>query len=196
MHWLAPDTRIPLPSAPPLTHTPAPPAPAPAASIPVVGFNAVLMSEHFASFFVWMILHLVLLVQWIKALLPDQTFNMAKRLVLSSGLALVGGLLMMTITYVLRSPTLGWTGGWRCLAGRGVHAAAAGCIAAVLCWLVCSAGVLCWCALLVCSAGVLCWCALLVCSAGVLCWPWLVSWLSWSTPAAAAAAAAAAAVTR
>lgn len=106
----------------PTTDIPRLPAPAPAASIPVVGFNAVLMSEHFASFFVWMILHLVLLVQWTKALLPDQAFNMAKRLVLSSGLAVVGGLMVMTITFVLRSPTLGWTGGWRAVVWCGVHA--------------------------------------------------------------------------
>jgi hypothetical protein len=32
-------------------------------NIPVIGFNAVLMSEHFASFFVFAVLHAVLAIQ-------------------------------------------------------------------------------------------------------------------------------------
>ena len=38
-----------------------------AASIPVVGFNAVLTSEHFASFLVFGILHAALAISYIKA---------------------------------------------------------------------------------------------------------------------------------
>ncbi len=38
-----------------------------AASIPVVGFNAVLTSEHFASFLVFGILHAALAIAYIKA---------------------------------------------------------------------------------------------------------------------------------
>lgn len=37
-----------------------------AASIPVVGFNAVLTSEHFASFLVFGILHAALAIIYIK----------------------------------------------------------------------------------------------------------------------------------
>ena len=77
---------------------------------PLGGFNAVLMSEHFASFFVWIILHLVLLAGWVKATLPERAYSTAKALLLSSGLAAMGGLLALVISYVLRSPTLGWTG--------------------------------------------------------------------------------------
>ena len=39
---------------------------APAASIPVIGFNAVLMSEHFGSFFALAVLHAALAIQYIK----------------------------------------------------------------------------------------------------------------------------------
>ena len=38
-----------------------------AASIPVIGFNAVLMSEHFGSFFALAVLHAALAIQYIKA---------------------------------------------------------------------------------------------------------------------------------
>ena len=38
----------------------------PAASIPVIGFNAVLMSEHFGSFFALAVLHAALAIQYIK----------------------------------------------------------------------------------------------------------------------------------
>jgi len=38
-----------------------------AASIPVVGFNAVLTSEHFGSFLTFGVLHAALLIQYIKA---------------------------------------------------------------------------------------------------------------------------------
>ena len=46
-----------------------------AASIPVVGFNAVLTSEHFASFLVFGILHAALAIIYIKVecLPPKQT---------------------------------------------------------------------------------------------------------------------------
>ena len=37
-----------------------------AASIPVVGFNAVLTSEHFGSFLTFGVLHAALLIQYIK----------------------------------------------------------------------------------------------------------------------------------
>jgi hypothetical protein len=37
-----------------------------AASIPVVGFNAILMSEHFGAFFAFGILHAALAIRYIK----------------------------------------------------------------------------------------------------------------------------------
>lgn len=43
-----------------------------AASIPVVGFNAILMSEHFASFFVFIVLHAALFVQFMRSALSDK----------------------------------------------------------------------------------------------------------------------------
>jgi hypothetical protein len=39
----------------------------PAASIPVVGFNAVLTSEHFGAFFTFAVLHAALAIRYIKA---------------------------------------------------------------------------------------------------------------------------------
>lgn len=49
-----------------------------AASIPVVGFNAVLMSEHFGAFFAFLVLHAAMGIKYIKArhgqgLLPEYT---------------------------------------------------------------------------------------------------------------------------
>ena len=38
----------------------------PAASIPVVGFNAILMSEHFGAFFAFAVLHAALAIRYIK----------------------------------------------------------------------------------------------------------------------------------
>lgn len=82
----------------------------PAASIPVVGFNAVMMSEHFASFLVAAVMHAALAVRWVKALLPPRQFEYATRLVLLGGACGLAGLVLMMLGYVLRSPTFGWTG--------------------------------------------------------------------------------------
>ena len=46
-----------------------------AANIPVIGFNAVLMSEHMASFFVFALLHAALALQYIQAALPPRTYQ-------------------------------------------------------------------------------------------------------------------------
>ena len=80
------------------------------ASIPVVGFNAVLMSEHFGAFFAVIVLHAALRVRWIRALLPPKQFEAATKLVLSAGLAAFGVLFTLMLGYVLQSPTFGWTG--------------------------------------------------------------------------------------
>ncbi|KAK9846648.1 hypothetical protein WJX81_008403 [Elliptochloris bilobata] len=81
-----------------------------AASIPVVGFNAVLTSEHFASFLVFGILHAALAITYIKDVLPPRAFRTAQTLVLSTSIALLGVVATLVIFYVMASPTFGWTG--------------------------------------------------------------------------------------
>ncbi|KAI8022624.1 Dolichyl-diphosphooligosaccharide--protein glycosyltransferase subunit STT3A [Camellia lanceoleosa] len=53
-----------------------------AALVPVVGFNAVMTSEHFASFLVFIIIHVVALVYYIKGILAPKTFKVAVTLVI------------------------------------------------------------------------------------------------------------------
>lgn len=81
-----------------------------AASIPVVGFNAVLMSEHFGAFFTCAVLHGVFFARWIKSVLPPKQLAYAIRLVLVSGAVAVSAVVLLVLGYVLRSPTFGWTG--------------------------------------------------------------------------------------
>jgi dolichyl-diphosphooligosaccharide--protein glycosyltransferase len=57
-----------------------------AALVPVVGFNAVLTSEHFASFLVFIIIHVVALVYYIKGILSPKMFKVAVTLVVSIGM--------------------------------------------------------------------------------------------------------------
>jgi dolichyl-diphosphooligosaccharide--protein glycosyltransferase len=81
-----------------------------AMNIPVVGFNAVLMSEHMASFFVFGILHAALGIQYIQRTLPPRAYEAAKRGVLTVGAAVLAVVLLIVVTYVTASPTFGWTG--------------------------------------------------------------------------------------
>eukprot|EP00878_Enallax_costatus_P012429 GHUV01012980.1.p1 GENE.GHUV01012980.1~~GHUV01012980.1.p1 ORF type:complete len:746 (+),score=134.61 GHUV01012980.1:2607-4844(+) len=81
-----------------------------AASTPVVGFNAVLMSEHFGAFLVCIVMHCTLLVRWIKALLPPRQFEYAARLLVTTGAGVMFALVLLVLGYVLRSATFGWTG--------------------------------------------------------------------------------------
>ena len=83
-----------------------------AASVPVVGFNAVLMSEHFGAFFATGVIHVALLVRAIRAVLPERQLVAAVRLVLTAGAVAFGLALFVVAGYVAKSPTLGWTGGW------------------------------------------------------------------------------------
>jgi dolichyl-diphosphooligosaccharide--protein glycosyltransferase len=76
----------------------------------VVGFNAVLMSEHFGSFLVAAIMHGALAVRWVKSLLPPRQFEYATRLVLLGGACGLAGMVLLVLGYVLQSPTFGWTG--------------------------------------------------------------------------------------
>ncbi|KAK9055027.1 hypothetical protein SSX86_026106 [Deinandra increscens subsp. villosa] len=57
-----------------------------AALVPVVGFNAVMTSEHFASFLVFIIIHVVGLAYYIKGLLSPKMFKVAVTLIVSVGL--------------------------------------------------------------------------------------------------------------
>jgi dolichyl-diphosphooligosaccharide--protein glycosyltransferase len=54
-----------------------------AASIPVVGFNAILMSEHFGAFLAFLALHGALLLAFIRSVLPRR--SAAANLILTTG---------------------------------------------------------------------------------------------------------------
>ncbi|KAK4391713.1 Dolichyl-diphosphooligosaccharide--protein glycosyltransferase subunit STT3A, partial [Sesamum angolense] len=78
--------------------------------VPVVGFNAVMTSEHFASFLVFIIIHVVALVYYIKGILTPQMFKVAVTLVVSVGLIVCAAVLAVLIALVASSPTKGWSG--------------------------------------------------------------------------------------
>ncbi|KAG2453082.1 hypothetical protein HYH02_002414 [Chlamydomonas schloesseri] len=80
------------------------------ASIPVVGFNAVLMSEHFGAFFAFVVLHVALLVGYVRRMLSRKHFYILTSLVLATAVG-AGALAASAVAaYVAKSPTLGWTG--------------------------------------------------------------------------------------
>lgn len=81
-----------------------------ACSIPVVGFNAVLMSEHFAAFFACAALHFAMLVRFIQHHISAAAYKKAKAVVFSSSLAILAVIAAAVVGYVLKSPTYGWTG--------------------------------------------------------------------------------------
>ncbi|KAL3825189.1 hypothetical protein ACJIZ3_021218 [Penstemon smallii] len=81
-----------------------------ASLVPVVGFNAVMTSEHFASFLVFIIIHVVALVYYIKGILTPQMFKVAVTLVVSVGLIVCCAALAVLIALVASSPTKGWSG--------------------------------------------------------------------------------------
>ncbi|EFN55263.1 hypothetical protein CHLNCDRAFT_31189 [Chlorella variabilis] len=81
-----------------------------AANIPVIGFNAVLMSEHMASFFVFGLLHAALAIQYIQQMLPPRAYSAAKKLVLTFGTTALAVVMALVVSYVAASPTFGWTG--------------------------------------------------------------------------------------
>ncbi|KAG6473029.1 hypothetical protein ZIOFF_066936 [Zingiber officinale] len=86
-----------------------------ASLVPVVGFNAVMTSEHFASFLVkcqevFIILHVVALVYYIKGILSPKMFKVAMTLVVTIGIAVCSAVLAILIALVASSPTKGWSG--------------------------------------------------------------------------------------
>ncbi|KAJ3670976.1 hypothetical protein LUZ60_008402 [Juncus effusus] len=81
-----------------------------AALVPVVGFNAVMTSEHFASFLVFIIIHVVALVYYIKGVLTPRLFKVATTLVLTVGMAICAVVVAILVALVASSPTKGWSG--------------------------------------------------------------------------------------
>ncbi|KAL4572258.1 hypothetical protein LXL04_019028 [Taraxacum kok-saghyz] len=81
-----------------------------AALVPVVGFNAVMTSEHFASFLVFIIIHLVGLAYYIKGILSPKMFKVAATLVVSIGMVVCCGVVAVLVAVVASSPTKGWSG--------------------------------------------------------------------------------------
>ncbi|KAH0970535.1 hypothetical protein GBA52_022691 [Prunus armeniaca] len=81
-----------------------------AALVPVVGFNAVMTSEHFASFLVFIIIHVVAFVYYIKGILSPKMFKVAVTLVLSIGLIVCIAVIAVLVALVASSPTKGWSG--------------------------------------------------------------------------------------
>ncbi|KAJ6801701.1 dolichyl-diphosphooligosaccharide--protein glycosyltransferase subunit STT3A [Iris pallida] len=81
-----------------------------AALVPVVGFNAVMTSEHFASFLVFIIIHVVALVYYVKGVLSPQMFKVAVTFVLTFGVAICFAVLAILVALVASSPTKGWSG--------------------------------------------------------------------------------------
>lgn len=79
-------------------------------SIPVVGFNAVLMSEHFGAFFTFLVLHVALAVSYVRRMLSARHFYLLAGAVVAGGVAVGGVALAAVAAYVAKSPTLGWTG--------------------------------------------------------------------------------------
>ncbi|XP_062149477.1 dolichyl-diphosphooligosaccharide--protein glycosyltransferase subunit STT3A-like isoform X2 [Alnus glutinosa] len=81
-----------------------------AALVPVVGFNAVMTSEHFASLLVFIIIHVVALVYYIKGILSPKMFKVAVTFVISIGLVVCCAVLAVLVALVASSPTMGWSG--------------------------------------------------------------------------------------
>lgn len=46
----------------------------------------------------------------LQDVLPPKAYNAAKTLVLTVGVAIMSGILLLVIFYVISSPTFGWTG--------------------------------------------------------------------------------------
>ncbi|XP_076889816.1 dolichyl-diphosphooligosaccharide--protein glycosyltransferase subunit STT3A-like [Bidens hawaiensis] len=81
-----------------------------AALVPVVGFNAVMTSEHFASFLVFIVIHVVALAYYIKGILSPKMFKVAATLVVSVGLVVCCAVVAVLVAVVASSPTKGWSG--------------------------------------------------------------------------------------
>ncbi|GJU36193.1 dolichyl-diphosphooligosaccharide--protein glycosyltransferase subunit STT3A [Tanacetum coccineum] len=81
-----------------------------AALVSVVGFNAVTTSKHFASFLVFIVIHVVALAYYIKGILSPKMFKVAATLVVSVGLVVGLAVVGVLVAVVASSPTKGWSG--------------------------------------------------------------------------------------
>lgn len=79
-------------------------------SIPVVGFNAVLASEHFGAFFAFVVLHVAMFAKYLRSMLPPKLFWATVTAVLTAAVAVGGVILAGVMGFVLSHPTFGWTG--------------------------------------------------------------------------------------
>ncbi|XP_060212011.1 dolichyl-diphosphooligosaccharide--protein glycosyltransferase subunit STT3A-like [Lycium barbarum] len=81
-----------------------------ASLVTVVGFNAVMTSEHFASFLVFILINVVGLVHYIKGILSPKMFKVAVTLVVSAGLIFCCAVIAVLIAVISSRPTKGWSG--------------------------------------------------------------------------------------
>ena len=81
-----------------------------AASVPVVGFNAVTTSEHYGSFLAFGVLHVALAIKFAKRVLPERDFRLAKAAVFAGGGGAAAVVGVAVVLKMLASPTFGWTG--------------------------------------------------------------------------------------
>lgn len=81
-----------------------------ACNIPVVGFNAVLTSEHFGSFLALGAIHVALAVRALAHALPRNLFNRAAAAVVTGAAVAAAPVVLAAIAYVSTSPTFGWSG--------------------------------------------------------------------------------------
>jgi dolichyl-diphosphooligosaccharide---protein glycosyltransferase len=81
-----------------------------AASIPVIGFNAVTTSEHFGAFLAFAVLHGAIAVTYIQRLLPPREFRAAAAAFVAIGAVAGAAIAFVVVLKMLASPTFGWTG--------------------------------------------------------------------------------------
>ena len=81
-----------------------------AVQVPVVGFNAVTTSEHFAGFLMFVVLNLVAFVRFLRQTLSARAYARAKGLAIAGGVAALAAAAAAVAGHVAASPTLGWTG--------------------------------------------------------------------------------------
>ena len=68
------------------------------------------MSEHFGAFLACFVLHVALLLRFVRAHLPPRSFTLVTTAMLTSAGCVAALVLALVAGYVMRSPTLGWTG--------------------------------------------------------------------------------------
>jgi hypothetical protein len=69
-----------------------------------------MQMRHLPDWLFGFTIHNNLQARWIKSVLPPKQLEYAIWLVLATGSIALSGLVLLVLGYVLRSPTLGWTG--------------------------------------------------------------------------------------